>query len=281
MAFIDYNAQRNILVMSGGHPYDRQAFLGVFDDMQGVQASVVEQPACLAFYDPELACQFDAFVLYDMPGMDFFTPAADDGLAPNYIEPPSAFKQNFLALLERGHGFVFLHHAIAAWPAWPRYAEIVGGQFLYKPGTVRDHAFPDSGYRHDITHDITVLADHPVTEGVDSPFTISDELYLGHVFEDSVTPLLCSNYPYREDNFYSAQHAVQGTLFSREHWQHPPACNLVGWAKHYGNSPIVYLQCGDSEAAYNNPMYRRLLNNAIEWVASDAAKAWAREQDAG
>ncbi|MFT4823722.1 MAG: type 1 glutamine amidotransferase [Halioglobus sp.] len=276
MSFIDYQANDRILVMTKGHPFNRDEFFAVFDAFSGIECTAVEQPASQAFFDPKLAADYQAFVFYDMPGMDFQSSADEDGFAPRYVDPPEQFKNNFLALLEAGHGCVFLHHSIAAWPAWPEYADIVGGKFLYKPDILRGQPHGDSGYRHEVDHEITVLADHPVTRGVDPVFSITDELYLGHVFDDQVVPLISSNYEYIQDNFYSAQQAVQGNMFSREGWQHPPGHNVVGWAKHYGNSPIVYLQCGDSQAAYENPNFQKLLLNAVQWVSSDEAKQWAR-----
>ena len=273
MSFINYRAGKKILVMSKGHPFNREDFFSLFDSMEGIDACAVEQPACQHLFKPALASDYAAFVFYDMPGMDFM---AED--APAYIEPPESFKKDFLALLEAGHGFVFLHHSIAAWPAWPEYAEIVGGKFLYKADSVRGQAFADSGYRHEVTHTVTALAEHPVLNNVPRQFTITDELYLAHVFEDTITPLLASDYGYVDENFYSAQEAVQGRMYSRQGWHHPPGHNRVGWVKSYRNSPIVYLQCGDSKAAYDNPAFQTLLRNAIDWVSSDDAKAWARQQ---
>ena len=75
-----------------------------------------------------------------------------------------------MALVEAGHGFVFLHHAIAGWPAWPEYGELIGGRFLYLPADVRGERKLDSGYRHDVTHQVSVLAEHPVTAGVPETF---------------------------------------------------------------------------------------------------------------
>jgi len=279
MAFIDYQADKKILVMTKGHPFSRDDLAGVFEGIEGVAACMVEQPASQAFFDPILASEYSAFVFYDMPGMNFFTVDASDGKAPQYMQPPETFRQNFLDLLEQGHGFVFLHHSIASWPAWPEYAEIIGGKFLYKPDRIRAQNYPDSGYRHEVEHRVSVLVDHPVTAGVSPQFTLTDELYLGHAFSDSVIPLLSSDFDFIEANFYSAQQAVQGNMFSRQGWQHPPGHNLIGWAKHYGNSPIVYLQCGDGKDAYENQDFKRLIENAINWVSSDAAKAWARQRN--
>lgn len=266
-------ARCNVLVMTKGHPFNREDFYRIFDDMVGVNACAIEQPASQAFFDPALAAPYDAFVLYDMPGLDF---SAEQ--SPAYLQPPESFKNNFLQLLELGHGFVFLHHSIAAWPGWPEYAEIVGGKFLYKADKIRRKAHPDSGYRHDVKHTVTVALEHPVTEAVEASFGIEDELYLSHVFRDDVLPLLRSDYDYTDENFYSAQQAVKGEMFSREGWSHQRGHNLIGWIKSYKNSPIVYLQCGDSKQAYDNANYRKLVSNAIAWVSSAEAKDWARRR---
>ncbi len=275
MRFLNYGAQRQVLVATKGHPFSRDDFFAVFDSFEDFETCAVEQPAAQALFDPALAGDYDVFVLYDMPGMDFTATDPGDDLAPHCVAPPQSFICNFLQLLEEGKGFVFLHHSIAAWPAWPEYAEIVGGQFLYKPGSVRGEPFPDSGYRHEVQHTVSVACSHPVTAGLPPTFTLNDELYLYTVFEDSVVPLLTSDYDFSDGNFYSAQHAVQGRLHCRDGWRHPTGSNVIGWVKHYRNAPIVYLQCGDNRAAYDNPGFRLLLRNAIDWVASPQARDWA------
>ena len=52
---------------------------------------------------------------------------------------------------------------------------------------------------------------------------------------------------------------------------------LIGWAKSAGRSPVVYLQPGDGPDTFGQPAYRRLVANALEWVSSAAARAWAAE----
>ncbi len=281
MRFLNYHAQRQVLVTTKGHPFARDDFFDALDSFEDFETCAVEHPAALALFDPAAAAEFDAFVLYDMPGMDFSVADPRDGVAPHCVEPPESFVCNFLQLLEEGKGFVFLHHSIAAWPAWEEYARIVGGQFLYKPGSVRGKPFPDSGYRHEVRHTVSVTGNHPVTAGLPPAFEITDELYLYHVFDDDVVPLLSSDYDFSDANFYSAQEAVQGRLYSREGWRHEAGHNLVGWVKHYRNAPIVYLQCGDSREAYDNPAFRQLLHNAINWVASPAAREWAEARNRG
>ncbi len=254
---------REILLVTKGHPYEREPFYAVFDEMADVNWTLVEQPAAQALFNPTEAVPFDAFVLYDMPGIQF----RPDG-PPDFPEPGARYREQFLALLEAGHGFVFLHHALAGWPAWEEYAEIIGGRFLYMPAMLRGEPRQDSGYRHKVTHTVSVVPDHPVTAGLPDRFEITDELYLCEVFSDDVEPLLTSDYEFVRDNFYSAAAVVRdGKMFDNEGWQHEPGSNLIGWTKTYGKSRIVYLQCGDDPEAYANPHFRALLANAIAWVA--------------
>jgi uncharacterized protein len=253
----------DVLLVTKGHPFQREPFFQMFDDMAGVTWTHVEQPAAQALFSVEQAAPFDAFVLYDMPGIVFHPDRA-----PDFPQPDPRYVQRFLELLEHGHGFVFLHHAIAGWPAWPGYADIVGGRFLYLPGTLHGVPRQDSGYRHGVTHEVRVLGSHPVTAGVPERFSITDELYLYEVFEADVEPLLASDYRFEADNFYSAARVVrERKMFSNEGWQHPPGSNLIGWTRTVGHSRIVYLQCGDDPVAYANPHFRRLLRNAVDWVA--------------
>lgn len=263
MPTIRHRAAIQCLVAVRGHPFDRTAFDAMFQAMEGISATMVDQPAAALLMNPEAMAGFDALVLYDMPGLDF---DAGDG-APLYLDPDESLKAGLRRLLEAGKGVVALHHALAGWPSWPDYHEWLGGQFLYHPGKVRRQDWPDSGYRHDVTHRLSPVGDHPVTAGLPESFELSDELYLCPVFESDVTPLLRSSARFDRDEFWSADLAVQGRLFDREGWQHPGGSNLVGWTKQALGSRLVYLQLGDGPSAYDNPHYRRLVENAIRWVA--------------
>ena len=275
MSIINYNASRQLLVTARGHPYERDAFCGLFEGLEDFSWSLVEQPAAQHLFKVGLAAHFSACLCYDMPGVDFTSPEA-----PALVEPDAAFKQGFIALLEAGMGMVFVHHSLAAWPAWPEYANIVGGRFHYRPAELRGQDWPDSGYRHKVTHEISVVGDHPVTAGLPTHFEMTDELYLCAIFTEEVEPLLRSDYTFEDSNFYSAKRAVEGELYSREGWHHPPGSSLVAWTKHYRNSPIVYIQGGDDAEAYANETYRALIHNAVRWVASDEAHQWARNRRA-
>lgn len=264
MPIIRHRAPLQCLVAVRGHPFDRTAFDAVFQDMDGISATMVDQPAAARLMNPDGMRGFDVLVLYDMPGLDFEAPEN----APLYLEPDPELKAGLRALLEQGTGVVALHHALAGWPTWAEYHEWLGGQFLYHPSEVRGTPQPDSGYCHDVTHTLSVVPGHPVTAGLPESFTLTDELYLGQVFEDDVTPLLRSNAAFDRDHFWSADLAVKGQMFSRDGWDHPAGSNLVGWAKQALNSRLVYLQPGDGPAAYEDPHYRRLVENAIRWTAN-------------
>ena len=263
MPTIDYRSELQCLVAVRGHPFDRNGFAAMFEGMEGIGVTMVDQPAAALLMNPEGMRGFDVLVLYDMPGLDFDAP--DD--PPAYVGPPEALVKGLPALLEEGKGIVALHHALAGWPTWDFYAEMLGGRFLYHPGIVRGRKVPDSGYAHDVTQRLTPVPGHPVTRGLPESFTLTDEPYLAEIFEGEVTPLLHSDVTFTRDRFFSAQHAVRGEMYSREGWDHAPGSNLVGWAKEAGRSRLVYLQPGDGEGAYGNPHYRQLVENAIRWTA--------------
>ena len=74
----------------------------------------------------------------------------------------------------------------------------------------------------------------------------------------------------------SLSQAISGAMFSNQGWEHGDGSNLVGWTKRARNSPLVYLQPGDGPETYADLNYRRLIENAIRWVCSEEALAWAR-----
>lgn len=270
MPIIHYNAPIKLLLAVRGHAFDRNAFDAIFQAMEGVTATVVDQPAAAQLMNPDGMAPYDALVLYDMPGLDF--DATVD--RPAYVDPGDAFRTGFEALLTQGKGIVALHHSLAGWPAWPGYGEHLGGTFLYRPSVVRGEMRPDSGYRHEVDYVAEVVTpDHPVVAGVPATFAMKDELYLGEIFEDEVTPLLRARHAYVQENFYSAAAAMQGRMFDNEGWSHPEGSNLIGWTRRAINSPIVYLQPGDDATTYDNPIYRRLVENAIRWVISPDARS--------
>lgn len=263
-----------ILIVTKGHPFEAEPFFAVFDAL-GHDWDHVEQPHAQDVLTVDGTAGYDALVMYDMPGIAF-----TGGDPPvEFAEPSAAFQAEYLKLLNAGRGLVFLHHAIASWPAWPLFAEIVGGRFHYQPAELRGEQWPDSGYQFDVTHTVEVIdPEHAICAGLEPTFDIVDELYLSPVLEDDVVPLMRSTFDFDARNFYSADLAIRGTRNSNEGWTHPPGSDLVAWVKNAGNSPLAYIQFGDSPVTYADANYRRVIDNAIRWASSDQASSWARER---
>jgi type 1 glutamine amidotransferase len=250
-----------LLVVSGGHPYDAEAFAALLSGLGDWTITHLVHPEAEEAIAGGAADEAGTMLFYDMAGYTFA-----DGTVTS--RPPSA---GFVAAIERrlaaGRGMVLMHHALAGWAEWPRWAEIAGGRFLYQPGEVRGRACLDSGYRHDVTYRVERVSDHPVTREIPASFEITDELYLAEIFEDDVVPLLRADHEFVAANFYSAAHAVAGRMFDNGGWHHPPGSSLVGWARSEGQARIVTLQFGDGPIAYANPVVGRLLANALVWTA--------------
>ncbi len=246
----------DVLVVTGGHPYEAEPFFAVFDALPAIEWTHAAAP------EPG----HDVVVFYDMPGLRFTR--ADPPV--ELIEPTAGQRAVIADLCAAGTGLVFLHHAVAGWPRWEAYAELIGGRFHYQPGTLAGVDYPDSGYRFDVEHTVQVLApDHPVCAGLAPEFTITDELYCFPVLDGTVVPLMRTQFPTGDPTrFFSADLAIRGSRNATDGWTHPPGSDLVAWAKYADRSKVVYLQFGDGPVTYADPSYRRVLANAIGWVAS-------------
>jgi uncharacterized protein len=259
-----------ILALTGGHRVDLTALTGMLAAIcaeRGWVFAHAEQPAAQDWLRPAHRGAFDAVLCHDLPGL-----ALRRGMPPTPVGPAPAVAQGLADLLSAGQGFVFLHHALAGWPGWPGWADVLGGRYHYAPAALRDVPWPDSGFRYAEYTARVVDETHPVCAGV-GDFALSDELYCCPVFADEVVPLMRADAP--PGPFRGTYAEVLGTAGAAGSWQHPPASDLLAWAKTAGRSPIVYVQPGDGPQTFADAHYRRLLANALAWVASPAAHAWA------
>lgn len=251
---------RDLLVLSGGHPYEEAPFAALLASLDGWCVRHVVHPDAEAAVAVGAADSADALLFYDMPGYTF----ADGAVTtrppvPSFVE---ALQRRFAA----GKGAVMLHHALAGWADWPDWGEMLGGRFLYRPDDVRGRPCLDSGYRHDVDYKAVVVADHPVTRGLPPQFAVNDELYLAEIFEDDVIPLIRADASFEPEHFYSAAHAVAGRMFDNSGWHHSTGSNLIGWTRAIDAAHMVYLQFGDGPASYANPCIRRAIANALDFV---------------
>ena len=261
-----------VLVVTGGHPFEMEPFLDVFRALDGIKWEHMQPPEAREHFRGDRAGLWDAIVCYDMQGIEFRKPDP-----PRFELPPPDYASGIVEMLEAGQGIVFLHHAMSAWPAWSLWPRIVGGRWHYMPGELDGEQFPSSGYTREVEHRISVLdPSHPICAGLGEGFEIVDEVYLNPVLTDIIHPILQTNYPMDSSAFFSGQLAITGHMYSSDGWSHPAGTGLVGWVKTAGQSPIVYLQPGHGPAAYANASFRKLLSNAIGWVASTEAREWAK-----
>ena len=255
---------QDLIVLSGGHPFDAPAFADLLARLDGWHVQHWQHPEAEARFAAGEADHARGLLFYDMPGYTF----ADGTVATRPPDP--GFVRAFEARLARGQGAVAMHHALAGWAAWPDWAAIWGGRFLYQPERWNGRDVPDSGYRHDVTYTAEVVADHPVTAGVPQSFTMTDEVYLAEIDEAAITPLVRARHGFVRDNFWSAAAAVAGRMFDNAGWDHAPGSDCIAWARTHGTARLVYLQCGDGPQAYANPAFVRLLANALDHACKGA-----------
>lgn len=269
-----------VLLITKGHAFDRAPFFAMFDSLgNDITWTHVEHPAARAFWDKDLAEPYDVFVYYDMAGRSTGTaesrnyqggtpgvPGPNTTATENDIVPSEEEQEDFEELLESGKPMLFFHHSLASWVhTWPEYMEVMGGACDWGREIItRGVRHPRSGYHQNTVQQITVVGDHPITADL-GDFEITDESYTCPMFEDSVTPLLRTSWRPATAEAQAANMNPDWTF-----------SNLFAWVKTAENSPIVYIQGGHDATAWATPKFRELMGNAIEWLASDEATAWAR-----
>ncbi len=150
--------------------------------------------------------------------------------------------RDFEDCVRNGKPVVALHHSICAFDDWPEYWNIIGGKYFHKPTLFNGKEYEACSYIHDINFRVKIGTKHPVTRGIND-FPIFDETYKGYYVAPDVTPLLTTD--------------------------EPSSTSVIGWAKTYGRSRIVVLQSGHDVPTFENPNFRRLLKQSIEWVCNN------------
>ena len=213
-----------VLIVTGGHDFEREPFLQIFKDNPGITWKAVEHPNAHALLRPDAAKEYDVLVTYDL-----------------HQEITEQAKADFLGRLKAGKGLVVLHHAIASYQDWPEYTKLIGAHYYLAPKVVDGVNKKRSAYKHDVDFHVKLAdANHPVTRGL-KDFDVHDETYKWFDVSDDVTPLLTTDEP--ESN------------------------KVIGWAKTYEKARVVYIELGHDHGAYENPSYRQLVKQAIEWTA--------------
>lgn len=150
-------------------------------------------------------------------------------------------EQAFVELLKTGIGLVALHHNLCSHMDWPKYRQIIGGRYFQQPETIDGREYAKSNYLHDQHFEVKVAdPDHPITRGIGN-FHMDDEAYSGFYVAPDSHVLLTVN--------------------------HAKCDHDVCWTTHFGNSRVFYLMFGHGPSAWQNPVYPKLLERGIRWVA--------------
>ncbi len=199
------------------------------------------------------------FEMFDaMPGIEyehFQQPKANQKLIKDLAEDfdvlvfydmwksiSEAEKSAYLRLTQRGKPLLFLHHTIASYQDWPEFEKIIGGKYVEPARGIPKEE--QSNYEHDIWVYSKVENYTPVTVGLKEP-RFFDEIYGNVRISDDVIPLLST--------------------------RHPKSMEYIAWQHKYNNSQVVYIQPGHDYRTFESEDYRKLLLQAIKFLAGKKA----------
>jgi len=209
-------ARKNILIVTGGHDFDREAFFQLFKSFGDVTFEERMHPLGDNALSPSWCKPFDVILFYDM----------NQTLSEQQ-------KTAFVQTLQKGIGVIFMHHALAGYQDWPEYEKILGGKYYLKAEEKAGRTIPASTYRHDVDVPVAVVdPSHPVTRGM-TPFVIHDEVYGGYTNLSTVHVLLKTDHPESSPalawtNTYAQSRVVYVQLgHDRHSYENPNLRNIV------------------------------------------------------
>ncbi|NQU55426.1 MAG: ThuA domain-containing protein [Bacteroidetes bacterium] len=148
-------------------------------------------------------------------------------------------KDAYMKLTKEGKPFLFLHHSIASYQKWPEFENILGGKYFENDKKVPEELL--STYEHDVWVYSKVVKYTPVTKGF-KDLRFFDEIYGNVRVSDNVIPLLKT--------------------------RHPKSMEIIAWENRYNASKIIYLQPGHDKRTYVEADYRKLVTQAINYLAT-------------
>jgi type 1 glutamine amidotransferase len=211
-----------VLILTGGHAFKPEPFFKMFQENPEITFTADKQVKAAEGYERADLFSFDVVVLYDAPR-----------------DITEAQKARFLALFDKGIGLVVLHHAYLAYPMWPEFGRIAGGQYVYTKEQF-ESGLASSTYKGDVDIPVTVVnQQNPVTAGLHD-FVLHDELYSHMHMVGKVTPLLKTG------------------------------DELLAWTRMEKNSRVVGAIVG--HGCYDDPNFRKFLAQSIRWAARRNAR---------
>jgi type 1 glutamine amidotransferase len=190
-----------------------------------------------------------------LPEVDFYPQSLDEftsdrALAPAYdvvlfytmhrfapdAELPWYQKSLFQTLGELGRatqGIGVLHHSLVAFPEWPLWSELVG---------ISDRTAITPHFDQVLPVEVLDPA-HPITRGVPDHWQLHDETYT-----------MAEAEPTR------GNHLLLAT-------SHQPGMRTLAWTRTFRESRVFCWQSGHDFHAFDDANYRRVMGNAIGWLA--------------
>jgi hypothetical protein len=127
-----------LLIITGGHDFDQEAFYAMFDDLEGIEYDTAWQPGANQLYERK-AREYDLLVFYDM-----------------VQEITDAQQKDLLELAKKGKNMLFLHHSLVSYNNWPEFFELIGGRYHQKEQMLQGSKRAPSTYRHDVSIPVKV-----------------------------------------------------------------------------------------------------------------------------
>ncbi|MDD3585971.1 MAG: ThuA domain-containing protein [Thermoguttaceae bacterium] len=225
------NGKIRVLLVTGGHHYEEQAFGAFFAQFPELEMEHAIVPKDRDRIAPGLEKEFDVLMLYDQDN----SPITDKE------------KQNFVDLLNRGIGLFVLHHHLSAHQNWETHFDLIGGRDFWKKGatsfTFRGKEYPMSTFIDNLDIDIQIAdPNHPITQGI-GEFVIRDEAYGKCLVHPDAHVLLTS--------------------------KHANATPQVAWTWKYGASPVFVNMLGHGPSAWNQPEFGKIFIQATRWLCEN------------
>jgi type 1 glutamine amidotransferase len=212
-----------VLVITGGHGFDTKAFPKVFADRDDIEPMFLDTKTGDDAFGDIGQWKYDVIVLYNY-GQKIGDPA----------------RANFLALMDKGVGLVILHHAIAAYPSWPEFDQILGGRYHLKDEEFNGALRKRCTWKDDVDYKVRVEdPSHPIVAGL-TDFAVKDETYKGYTLLPETKLLLTTDEKLNN--------------------------NSLAWTKTYRQSRVCFIQLGHGPATFAQKEYRQLVAQAIRWT---------------
>ena len=199
-------------VITGEHNFDVPGFQAAFRGMSDVDA----YPQALENFVADqggVRDEYDVLVFYN-----FHRPAPDARTA-----------EALSTIGENQQGIVVLHHALLAFPEWPRWSQICG---------IDDRTF---GFHHDQQVPIQVAdPTHPITAGL-ADWVLPDETYTMSSADKDSRILLTTD--------------------------HTLSMRTLAWTRQFGKARVFCYQSGHDNATFVDRGFRTILHRGIRWAA--------------